>query len=74
MDVGDAYLNLRISIHAPSRERPGGAGCASALRSIFQSTLPRGSDVLILPRLKKLPEISIHAPSRERQNLPDIQY
>ena len=37
-------MRLDISIHAPSRERPGAAAHVNKLR-LFQSTLPRGSDL-----------------------------
>ena len=60
---GNAPLAL-ISIHAPSRERPGLISTLSAW-SIFQSTLPHGSDqTQNNPQMTA--KISIHAPSRER--------
>ena len=56
---------VKISIHAPSRER---LARSPRLRSsiLFQSTLPRGSDVIFSIFSKLLQQISIHAPSRER--------
>ena len=53
-----------ISIHAPSRERHEFKD-VNFYPSLFQSTLPRGSDQR---RFGIIPErnISIHAPSRER--------
>ena len=53
-----------ISIHAPSRERlPAFKILLFAI--IFQSTLPRGSDILFFD-VVCYNRISIHAPSRER--------
>ena len=54
-----------ISIHAPSRERRiNRLDSISTIR--FQSTLPRGSDGLLLQSPDSCTVISIHAPSRER--------
>ena len=58
---------MRISIHAPSRERLYNIRATSPA-SIFQSTLPRGSDVYNDARGVSGPDISIHAPSRERRD------
>ena len=55
---------MRISIHAPSRERHTGMIAPFGSR-LFQSTLPRGSDSNAL-ECKRLGIISIHAPLRER--------
>ena len=57
-----------ISIHAPSRERLC-SGVGISTPSIFQSTLPYGSDLLYC-LCDATNHISIHAPLRERQNLP----
>ena len=54
-----------ISIHAPSRERPH-ADYGMDFFVIFQSTLPRGSDVAFTAFFYGNVVISIHAPSRER--------
>ena len=54
-----------ISIHAPSRERPSTASL-SCSTGIFQSTLPRGSDLIATRAFPGGISISIHAPSRER--------
>ena len=59
-----------ISIHAPSRERPSAAFIRS-FTPLFQSTLPRGSDLTIASAPAKR-QISIHAPSRERH--PPTQF
>ena len=59
---------IAISIHAPSRERPL-SGCTSLPLVLFQSTLPRGSDLGIFFVIL-YDKISIHAPSRERLCLP----
>ena len=56
--------SLGISIHAPSRERLAAATLAIKL-TLFQSTLPRGSDEGWRDDDAKI-VISIHAPSRER--------
>ena len=56
----------RISIHAPSRERPFGIVYTSSKRP-FQSTLPHGSDDSSYLPLALGTAISIHAPSRERR-------
>ena len=82
----------RISIHAPSRERPIRQKFLKSRRA-FQSTLPHGSDsaivLLILANVNFNPRsltgatflilylivicpISIHAPSRERHTFTDI--
>ena len=53
-----------ISIHAPSRERLDIRGMIAST-SIFQSTLPYGSDCNSFLTLT-YDDISIHAPSRER--------
>ena len=37
-----------FSIHAPSRERPSTATRSALIPTLFQSTLPRGSDILTL--------------------------
>ena len=55
---------LSISIHAPSRERPS-SGSDDGRATLFQSTLPRGSDRDLHKRGYST-DISIHAPSRER--------
>ena len=57
---------LLISIHAPSRERPSAAACINFIITLFQSTLPRGSDLAPIYCNKIRYFISIHAPSRER--------
>ncbi len=57
-----------ISIHAPSRERLCYYHCYKFSNSLFQSTLPRGSDSLPLASNICNP-ISIHAPSRERRQV-----
>ena len=61
-------MQLRISIHAPSRERRT-LMVQLIFVSAFQSTLPRGSDTLRL-QVWVLLAISIHAPSRERPLTP----
>ena len=64
------FLPDCISIHAPSRERPDGLGMTvPAVR--FQSTLPRGSDLLYRYAAYRA-SISIHAPSRERRLSPTV--
>ena len=61
-----SYLPLAlISIHAPSRERPISRIILFTAHSLFQSTLPHGSDFAFLGEQAVL-NISIHAPSRER--------
>ena len=57
---------LKISIHAPSRERRKCSLWLARRYRLFQSTLPRGSDVFYHQALTVL-TISIHAPSRERR-------
>ena len=57
---------VKISIHAPLRERPG-TPKNSYLIELFQSTLPYGSDQLLPAGFPPAP-ISIHAPLRERRN------
>ena len=59
-----SLLSLRISIHAPLRERLHFFQYRRVLWE-FQSTLPYGSDLDVL-FLKPCPPISIHAPLRER--------
>ena len=55
-----------ISIHAPSRERPE-YKTIYVKCTLFQSTLPHGSDQ-VTPGQAQMPlDISIHAPSRERR-------
>ena len=82
------FTTLRISIHAPSRERhnihqilltsslhfnPRSLAGATSICFVpaniivFQSTLPRGSDLVKVTRLLFYISISIHAPSRERR-------
>ena len=56
---------MRISIHAPSRERHVRRR-RLRFKPLFQSTLPRGSDITQSHGSKILNQISIHAPSRER--------
>ena len=56
----------KISIHAPSRERHEYRKY-HANQQLFQSTLPRGSDMHFVARWQAVFVISIHAPSRERQ-------
>ena len=66
--VQTALEEEAISIHAPSRERLK----ESLLRLwgfLFQSTLPRGSDVQLEQAYPDTTSISIHAPSRERPRL-----
>ena len=59
-------LIYNISIHAPSRERLGHINSKMHI-SLFQSTLPHGSDFdMYWPTFAFL-GISIHAPSRERR-------
>ena len=58
---------IHISIHAPSRERQCSLWLARRYR-LFQSTLPRGSDVTERVYTHKT-LISIHAPSRERRRM-----
>ena len=58
-------LRTQISIHAPSRERPR-IRTYNTKETAFQSTLPRGSDLMLIVKLKSVRLISIHAPSRER--------
>ena len=60
---------IAISIHAPSRERPS-ATSFIRLATVFQSTLPRGSDLGFSNKFADDLEISIHAPSRERHHHP----
>ena len=57
-----------ISIHAPSRERQRILDVAKPAEQ-FQSTLPRGSDLVQPPSFCVI-SISIHAPSRERLLFP----
>ena len=67
-DIASAFLffaSLKISIHAPSRERHLSSH-QIAYVILFQSTLPRGSDTPQLPAALPAHRISIHAPSRER--------
>ena len=54
-----------ISIHAPSRERLAAYAKNWSMLE-FQSTLPRGSDLMYLGEFNDKTCISIHAPSRER--------
>ena len=61
---GRDYIHF-ISIHAPSRERRLLCG-VEIISTLFQSTLPRGSDNLDYYK-RLVTSISIHAPSRERQ-------
>ena len=64
-DIHVFSTQIRISIHAPSRERR----CCSisiGIPHIFQSTLPRGSDRAAQAQ-RLITWISIHAPSRERR-------
>ena len=61
-------LAAHISIHAPSRERQARSSSAPA-PTVFQSTLPRGSDPYIFSPCFTLSLISIHAPSRERRQV-----
>ena len=42
--LADIQSTTAISIHAPSRERPVNNGRTEIRNSLFQSTLPRGSD------------------------------
>ena len=56
---------MAISIHAPSRERPFSLAKLHTA-TIFQSTLPRGSDTITSGARCPAHNISIHAPSRER--------
>ena len=63
-----ASLHFGISIHAPSRERPLIIAC-QLLSILFQSTLPRGSDLNCVYKSKHTLDISIHAPSRERPSI-----
>ena len=60
---------MRISIHAPSRERPTFAFLGEQT-VLFQSTLPHGSDDPVLAAAG-VTIISIHAPSRERPRAAD---
>ena len=62
------FYNYFISIHAPSRERRFVLSFSLLYRE-FQSTLPRGSDLGIIPAVTMVFDISIHAPSRERRVL-----
>ena len=57
---------ILISIHAPSRERHKSMSGIETIK-LFQSTLPRGSDIY-LDKLLIEAGISIHAPSRERHS------
>ena len=57
----------RISIHAPSRERPMNSNYI-CYKFLFQSTLPHGSDCIFVSN-NYTTLISIHAPSRERHFL-----
>ena len=59
-----------ISIHAPLRERPL-LRARHSLISLFQSTLPYGSDLLVGHSYYFVAIISIHAPLRERHGLVD---
>ena len=63
----------RISIHAPSRERPK-EGPTNGKELEFQSTLPHGSDPIFLIFYLHASGISIHAPSRERQTFSSVKY
>ena len=65
--VIDENMIADISIHAPSRERLTLTDFCK-FSSLFQSTLPRGSDYGGWLDIA-FQEISIHAPSRERQHL-----
>ena len=60
-------MTTQISIHAPSRERLASTGIVYPIL-LFQSTLPHGSDVVVLISYFAM-LISIHAPSRERRRL-----
>ena len=63
--MSSSFLNaLGISIHAPSRERPGQVAYTAAV-VVFQSTLPYGSDSKTAD-IALYSSISIHAPLRER--------
>ena len=62
-----------ISIHAPSRERHL-KYLNQKEASVFQSTLPRGSDVCVSSITAPPWNISIHAPSRERPLLEQNGY
>ena len=64
--AGACITFQRISIHAPSRERQNGCTARCCLCG-FQSTLPHGSDAMLLLMLAAAVVISIHAPSRERR-------
>ena len=61
-------IEKNISIHAPSRERHAHFANVSPL-TLFQSTLPRGSDICSSFSPTSTMAISIHAPSRERHNI-----
>ena len=62
-----------ISIHAPSRERRN--ICVVSLKILqFQSTLPRGSDLVLLQERHIYIIISIHAPSRERRGYAEDKF
>ena len=58
------FQKNKISIHAPARGATIVTFDISALKDIFQSTLPRGERRFIVKRLLLLLLISIHAPAR----------
>ena len=65
INTGNIVIKHLISINAPSRERLKSL-IARLRRTIFQSTLPRGSDRQASDQYN-YSDISIHAPSRERR-------
>ena len=63
VSVQIVILQLKISIHAPARERP---WCMNSmmLLTLFQSALPRGERLFLLLSSCYLLHISIRAPAR----------
>ena len=61
-----------ISIHAPLRERRVWGNPEKYMLTLFQSTLPYGSDATPETTLYVVEGISIHAPLRERQARPAL--